>query len=171
MQPFRPHRAGETPFYATMGPIRLLDVLHEKKTEDGDARWRQRRQRHAPGGCREATGGRRISPQKKRRPNGRLVFVEIVGVEPTTLCLQSRCSSQLSYTPFLFFFECLLRWICSSIGHYQQVTPSFLTASALQPSRKNSKSSLIFQLEKLKSSVKELVVPSRLELLTPTLSV
>ena len=26
-------------------------------------------------------------------------FVEIVGVEPTTLCLQSRCSSQLSYTP------------------------------------------------------------------------
>ncbi len=25
--------------------------------------------------------------------------VEIVGVEPTTLCLQSRCSSQLSYTP------------------------------------------------------------------------
>ena len=65
MQPFRPHRAGETPFYATMGPIRLLDVLHEKKTEDGDARWRQRRQRYAPGGCREATGGRRISPQKK----------------------------------------------------------------------------------------------------------
>ena len=40
---------------------------------------------------------------KKRRPNGRLYFVEIVGVEPTTLCLQSRCSSQLSYTPFLFF--------------------------------------------------------------------
>ena len=36
---------------------------------------------------------------KKRRPNGRLYFVEIVGVEPTTLCLQSRCSSQLSYTP------------------------------------------------------------------------
>ena len=59
---------------------------------------------------------------KKRRPNGRLYFVEIVGVEPTTLCLQSRCSSQLSYTPS-------------------------------------------------KSSVKELVVPSRLELLTPTLSV
>lgn len=33
--------------------------------------------------------------------------VEIVGVEPTTLCLQSRCSSQLSYTPvsrlFLMF--------------------------------------------------------------------
>ena len=44
------------------------------------------------------------------------LVVEIVGVEPTTLCLQSRCSSQLSYTP-------------------------------------------------------KLVVPSRLELLTPTLSV
>ena len=27
--------------------------------------------------------------------------VEIVGVEPTTPCLQSRCSSQLSYTPML----------------------------------------------------------------------
>ena len=27
------------------------------------------------------------------------LFVEIVGVEPTTPCLQSRCSSQLSYTP------------------------------------------------------------------------
>ena len=29
----------------------------------------------------------------------RLSFVEIDGVEPTTPCLQSRCSSQLSYTP------------------------------------------------------------------------
>ena len=28
--------------------------------------------------------------------------VEIVGVEPTTPCLQSRCSSQLSYTPRIF---------------------------------------------------------------------
>ena len=27
------------------------------------------------------------------------LLVEIVGVEPTTPCLQSRCSSQLSYTP------------------------------------------------------------------------
>ena len=27
------------------------------------------------------------------------LVVEIVGVEPTTPCLQSRCSSQLSYTP------------------------------------------------------------------------
>ena len=54
------------------------------------------------GAVAKATGGRRISPQKKT-PEGRLYFVEIVGVEPTTLCLQSRCSSQLSYTPFLFF--------------------------------------------------------------------
>ena len=30
-------------------------------------------------------------------------MVEIVGVEPTTLCLQSRCSSQLSYTPVFSF--------------------------------------------------------------------
>ena len=47
-------------------------------------------------------------------------IVEIVGVEPTTPCLQSRCSSQLSYTPRI---------------------------------------------------LKNFVVPSRLELLTPTLSV
>ena len=30
------------------------------------------------------------------------LVVEIVGVEPTTPCLQSRCSSQLSYTPVWF---------------------------------------------------------------------
>ncbi len=39
---------------------------------------------------------------KKTRRLSRVFFVEIVGVEPTTLCLQSRCSSQLSYTPLLF---------------------------------------------------------------------
>ena len=32
-----------------------------------------------------------------------VLFVEIDGFEPTTLCLQSRCSSQLSYTPFFSF--------------------------------------------------------------------
>ena len=31
------------------------------------------------------------------------LLVEIDGFEPTTLCLQSRCSSQLSYTPVFFF--------------------------------------------------------------------
>ena len=30
MPPFCPHRAGEMPFYATVGPISLLDVLHER---------------------------------------------------------------------------------------------------------------------------------------------
>ena len=30
MPPFRPHRAGERPFYATVQPISLLDVLHER---------------------------------------------------------------------------------------------------------------------------------------------
>ena len=29
MPPFRPHRAGEMPFYVTVEPISLLDVLHE----------------------------------------------------------------------------------------------------------------------------------------------
>ena len=57
---------------------------------------------------------------KKRFDQMIAPFVEIVGVEPTTPCLQSRCSSQLSYTPRIF---------------------------------------------------KNFVVPSRLELLTPTLSV
>ena len=39
---------------------------------------------------------------KKKSPTiVELFVVEIVGVEPTTPCLQSRCSSQLSYTPIL----------------------------------------------------------------------
>ncbi len=29
-------------------------------------------------------------------------MVELIGFEPTTLCLQSRCSSQLSYSPGAF---------------------------------------------------------------------
>ena len=33
------------------------------------------------------------------------LFVEIDGFEPTTLCLQSRCSSQLSYTPVFILKE------------------------------------------------------------------
>ena len=43
---------------------------------------------------------RPTSPQinNQARRSGYL-FVEIVGVEPTTPCLQGRCSSQLSYTP------------------------------------------------------------------------
>ena len=42
--------------------------------------------------------------------------VEIVGVEPTTLCLQSRCSSQLSYTPLL-----LLGWQRYAFFIYLQI--------------------------------------------------
>ena len=33
------------------------------------------------------------------------LLVEIVGVEPTTPCLQSRCSSQLSYTPVIQYLQ------------------------------------------------------------------
>ena len=40
-----------------------------------------------------------ISQKKSPTLKIELIFVEIVGVEPTTPCLQSRCSSQLSYTP------------------------------------------------------------------------
>ena len=38
---------------------------------------------------------------EKKSPTIVELLVEIVGVEPTTPCLQSRCSSQLSYTPML----------------------------------------------------------------------
>ena len=47
--------------------------------------------------------GTKEESNNKKRHLGRkpkcLVKVEIDGVEPTTLCLQSRCSSQLSYIP------------------------------------------------------------------------
>ena len=39
--------------------------------------------------------------KKKTQSFDQVFLVEIVGVEPTTPCLQSRCSSQLSYTPML----------------------------------------------------------------------
>ena len=45
--------------------------------------------------------GVEIYAQKKSPTIVELFVVEIVGVEPTTPCLQSRCSSQLSYTPIL----------------------------------------------------------------------
>ena len=61
--------------------------------------------------------------------------MEIVGVEPTTPCLQSRCSSQLSYTPVLVFSSDNCVSLRSSVGHYHQVTPSFL----FRLSRKTSK--------------------------------
>ena len=46
-----------------------------------------------------------VKMKKPLRNVSKRLLVEIVGVEPTTPCLQSRCSSQLSYTP-LFFCEC-----------------------------------------------------------------
>ncbi len=68
-----------------------------------------------------------------------LARVEVNGIEPMTLCLQSRCSSQLSYTPQ---YELL----CTT---YKTWLPWVFFAYAL----------------------KTAVVPSRFELLTPTLSV
>ena len=44
----------------------------------------------------EESNNKKKTPRKKPKC---LVKVEIDGVEPTTLCLQSRCSSQLSYIP------------------------------------------------------------------------
>ena len=44
---------------------------------------------------------RRNEHKKDPGKNIRGLRVEIDGVEPTTLCLQSRCSSQLSYIPKL----------------------------------------------------------------------
>ena len=47
---------------------------------------------------------RRNKQKKQTHRNSESVSesVEIDGVEPTTLCLQSRCSSQLSYIPIAF---------------------------------------------------------------------
>ena len=47
---------------------------------------------------------RRNKQKKQTHRNSESVseIVEIDGVEPTTLCLQSRCSSQLSYIPIAF---------------------------------------------------------------------
>ena len=51
--------------------------------------------------CKQGSGLARCysdcSTKKKRL--AALLFVETVGVEPTTPCLQGRCSSQLSYAP------------------------------------------------------------------------
>ena len=53
--------------------------------------------------------------KEKGRLKWRPFLVEIVGVEPTTPCLQSRCTSQLSYTPVVeckyrhFFYLCSLQ--------------------------------------------------------------
>ena len=46
----------------------------------------------------KATGNNKKKDTSGKEPKC-LVKVEIDGVEPTTLCLQSRCSSQLSYIP------------------------------------------------------------------------
>ena len=46
--------------------------------------------------AKEESNNKKKTPRKKPKC---LVKVEIDGVEPTTLCLQSRCSSQLSYIP------------------------------------------------------------------------
>ena len=42
---------------------------------------------------------RNADEQRTRDPETRTVLVETMGLEPTTPCLQSRCSSQLSYVP------------------------------------------------------------------------
>ena len=44
----------------------------------------------------------RDKTKKQTHCESESVSVEIDGVEPTTLCLQSRCSSQLSYIPIAF---------------------------------------------------------------------
>ena len=142
--------------------------------------------------------------------------MEIVGVEPTTLCLQSRCSSQLSYTPFFSFLlddNCVrlhllpphnhkvaasvgVRLPCSrrkinfkffvSFGRSLRWTAyrrSVIYSSKLPPfslvrldlvSKQTSKLSDFqnYELSKVSEIQKNLkVVLSRLELLTPTLSV
>ena len=72
--------------------------------------------------------------------------MEIVGVEPTTLCLQSRCSSQLSYTPkFLFLLSVCgvgLRILFRSLPSGNSL---FRNLSALHPSQNKQKFTVRFQ--------------------------
>ena len=72
--------------------------------------------------------------------------MEIVGVEPTTLCLQSRCSSQLSYTPKFLF---LLSVCCVGLRILFRSLPLgnslFRNLSALHPSQNKQKFTLRFQ--------------------------
>ena len=74
-------------------------------------------------------------------------FVEIDGFEPTTLCLQSRCSSQLSYTPvfsFLFGVCCVrLRIVRRSLPAGNSLPPRF---SSLHPSKNKLQKSKDFFL-------------------------
>ena len=44
------------------------------------------------------------------KPLTRTFAVETMGLEPTTPCLQSRCSSQLSYVPLTLFPSALVPW-------------------------------------------------------------
>ena len=44
-------------------------------------------------------------------------MVELIGIEPTTPCLQSRCSPKLSYSPVALAVICsLLPDLCYRIG-------------------------------------------------------
>ena len=62
--------------------------------------------------CRDNIRALQIKQKKRPRKSEVFFVVEIDGVEPTTLCLQSRCSSQLSYIPVCackcryFFLNC-----------------------------------------------------------------
>ena len=82
-------------------------------------------------------GSCEILNTKKARPKGRAYLVEIVGVEPTTPCLQSRCSSQLSYTPVSFLLADAASDFASSL----------LTTTRLL--RRSSLASLAFNQNKL----------------------
>ena len=56
--------------------------------------------RQEPGHLRRLTlGTSGTACSASRMSRGRALGVELMGIEPTTPCLQSRCSSQLSYSP------------------------------------------------------------------------
>ena len=80
-------------------------------------------------------------------PQNELENVEIVGVEPTTLCLQSRCSSQLSYTPFSFLsvdFFVGLRFGCRSFTQVNSLIPH---SSASNSPRNKLQTSFYFSVD------------------------
>ena len=62
-------------------------------------------------------------PPNKKKHLSVFFFLEVRGLEPLTLGLQSRCSSQLSYTPVVFVeYRChLLLLLLLSLAHIRVV--------------------------------------------------
>jgi hypothetical protein len=61
--------------------------------------------------------------------------VEMMGLEPTTPCLQSRCSSQLSYIPGDYFRQCASLRFCMGRQEGTMSTGLSIVDGRRRPSR------------------------------------